>query len=215
MRSSDRGRLVAAGLKEMRNLLYGMVEAAEAFFKADEAAEASRARRDELQANAQRVYAQAIRRHVVITEDYNKLLGKRRIKRAKANEASCWQADATADSSVVAAQMLDARKSSFRFTEVQIEQLHSEAAMATNESGAPTPNRLACLEEDWNMPPCSDRRQRMTSSWPRQLRTRQPFSKDGLTNRLRPSRRLSDMWRQRPKSARSGENYRNPETMIH
>ena len=51
--------------------------------------------------------------------------------------------------------MLDTLKASFKFTEVQMEQLRSEVAKATNESGVATSNRFACLEEDWSMRPVS------------------------------------------------------------
>ena len=54
-----------------------MVDANEAFFKADAAVGACKFRRDELQAETQRKYAQAIFRHAVLIEDLNKLLAER------------------------------------------------------------------------------------------------------------------------------------------
>ena len=66
-----------------------MVEAAEAFFKANEDAEACRHRRVQLELDTQRRHAAAILRHAVLTEEYNDKVAIRKEARRKANEASC------------------------------------------------------------------------------------------------------------------------------
>ena len=106
-----------------------------------------------MRADTQRKHAGAIFRHAVLTEDYNKLLEARRAARAKANEASCWQA-AAGSNNVVVAQLVDTLKESFKFSEEQLEQLQTKAfPNPTDANGVATSNRYACLEEGWRFHP--------------------------------------------------------------